>query len=294
MSEKWNRGVEILNNIRPDFADNPARLKDIGLAEALGIQFESGYNILRFYLLREQLFNAEVSGEQTILDEMGKIVFGEIDRSERLAELCGNDSRLGFHSEAEGYKYFPGKIKWRIAMLKNLLADDFSFARATIAKGKLEYPVPANIQTYACGSNLMEACDSFRWKADIKDNSLVFEIECEQKGSQDQLFISVSTGSTRYPLLVELTESDKMFSDKSGNTGKIFEYSGGWTAEIIIPLVNLDCNYQKSVRLNVVRVVNFAGKTDYFCWPENNHPVEYRLNLGMYNPQAAGILIIKN
>ena len=87
MSEQWNRGVKILNNLRNDFAGNPDRLKDIGLAEALCIQFESGYNILRFYALREQLFNAEHTRQKTILNEMEAIVHGEINRSERLIEL---------------------------------------------------------------------------------------------------------------------------------------------------------------------------------------------------------------
>ena len=55
MVKNWKKGVDILKEISPDFADNPERLKDIGIAEALGIQFESGLNILKFYDLREQI-----------------------------------------------------------------------------------------------------------------------------------------------------------------------------------------------------------------------------------------------
>ena len=44
------------------------------------------------------------------LDEMESIVKEEINRSLRMVELCRFDSRLGFHSEAEGYKYFPEKL----------------------------------------------------------------------------------------------------------------------------------------------------------------------------------------
>jgi hypothetical protein len=40
---------------------------------------------------------------------------------EELIELCRRDSRLGFHSEAEGYKYFPEKIRWRMNQLRGLL-----------------------------------------------------------------------------------------------------------------------------------------------------------------------------
>ena len=36
----------------------------------------------------------------------------ELKGDAELIELCRNGSRQGFHSEAEGYKYFPEKIRW--------------------------------------------------------------------------------------------------------------------------------------------------------------------------------------
>ncbi|MFA6104400.1 MAG: hypothetical protein WCV67_16805 [Victivallaceae bacterium] len=292
MSEMWNCGVDILKQLRGDFKDNPARLKDIGLAEALGIQFESGYNILRFYALREQLFNADHTMQKSVLDEMAAIVLNEIGRSERLAALCEDDSRLGFHSESEGYKYFPEKLGWRIAMLKSLLAEDFPTARLAVAHGGLDWPVPADTSAYNCGSNVMEECDSFRWKAGSKNNALVFEIECERRGVPDQLFLSINTGNTSYPLLIDLDKSGKIFSGKSVCTAKVTELPDGWNAEITILPAVLDCGAQKSVRLNIVRYVNFTGRAEYCCWPVKKQQMEYRLNLGMYNPQEAGLLIL--
>ncbi len=293
MSEKWNRGVKILNNLRNDFAGNPDRLKDIGLAEALGIQFESGYNILRFYALREQLFNAEHTRQKPILNEMEAIVHGEINRSERLIELCENDSRLGFHSEAEGYKYFPEKLEWRITMLKNLLAEDFSIARFAVIKDRLTYAAPANVPGYICGSGIVEQCETFRWQADIKNNSLVFKIECEQQGCTDQLFLSICAGDNSYPLLIDLDKSGRMFSGKSVYAAKVTEHPAGWSSEIIIPSATFDCKSQKSVRLNIVRFANLTGNAEFCCWPERKYSVAYRLNLGMYNPSAMGKLILE-
>lgn len=292
MSVKWNCGVEILKKLRDDFKDNPARLKDIGLAEALGIQFESGYNILRFYALREQLFSAEPVRQRTMINEMATIVLDEIGRSERLIELCENDSRLGFHSESEGYKYFPEKLRWRIAMLKNLLAEDFSKAQRAIDCGRLELPVPADASIYTCGSNRFEQCETFRWKVDSRNNALVFEIECDRQGSPDQLFLSICAGNTSYPLLVDLSSSGKLFSGKSVCAAEVTNHNDGWNAEITIKPAILDCKAHKSVRLNIVRFVNLTGKPDYCCWPAKKHPVAYRLNLGMYNPQEAGVVIL--
>jgi hypothetical protein len=286
MSLKWNLGVEILKKLRADFKDNPARLKDIGLAEALGIQFESGYNILHFYALREQLFNAGRSLQKSVLDEMATIVLDEIRRSERLIELCANDSRLGFHSEAEGYKYFQEKLNWRITMLKNLLAEDFSKAQKAIACGQLELPVTADKQDYVCGSNSMEECGSFRWKAECSDNSLCFEIECMQQGSSDQIFLSVCAGNTRAPLVIELTKSGEIILGQSSVSAcKVSGHANGWNAEIIIPLTFFHRKSQKSVRLNIVRIATFTGGAEYSCWPQNKQPPKYRLNLGVYNSQ---------
>ena len=124
MSEKWNEGVAIMRDLRKDFSGNSVRLKDIALAEATGLQFTCGYDILHFYALREKLFKTSNDSKNGILDQIKVIVLKEIAISKRMIELCENDSRLGFHSEAEGYKYFPEKLKWRIDNLEKLLRED--------------------------------------------------------------------------------------------------------------------------------------------------------------------------
>jgi uncharacterized protein YlzI (FlbEa/FlbD family) len=58
----------------------------------------------------------------------------------QLIVLCENDSRLGFHSEAEGYKYFPEKIKWRMEQLKSVLKNDVPEVKEKILKSQLLFP----------------------------------------------------------------------------------------------------------------------------------------------------------
>ncbi len=124
MSAEWDRGVEILNGLEPRFRGEAERVLDIGVARALGIQFRSGYNILRFYGLRERMLRMQGSQRQELLQQMMAIVREELDQDRRLLALCERDSRLGFHSEAEGYKYFPEKIRWRMEQLKSVLSRD--------------------------------------------------------------------------------------------------------------------------------------------------------------------------
>lgn len=135
MSSLWDRGLVLLKSVESDPAILPERLRDIGVAQALGLQFRSGLNILRFYDLRERM-TCEVPPRQlTTLGELRRIVEEELAAGAELVALCECDSRLGFHSEAEGYKYFPAKIRWRMERLEALLARDFPALERAIVAG---------------------------------------------------------------------------------------------------------------------------------------------------------------
>jgi len=140
MSMEWDKGVEILKKIEPKYSNEPERLLDIGLAKALGIQFRSGYNILRFYDLREKMYRMDGKERLNVLKQLEDIIHDEIELDKQLITLCEKDSRLGFHSEAEGYKYFPEKIKWRIGQLRNTLAGDLPELKKIIKEGKPLFP----------------------------------------------------------------------------------------------------------------------------------------------------------
>ncbi len=140
LTSNWDRGLALLDRIAHEYEGNRERLLDLGVAAALGVQFRSGYNILRFYDLRERLLRTEGPGRLELLAEMEAIVHAEIANDEELLRLCQRDSRLGFHSEAEGYKYFPAKIRWRMERLRALLADGIPRFRRAIREGQLLFP----------------------------------------------------------------------------------------------------------------------------------------------------------
>lgn len=125
MVREWNCGLQLLAPLAKLYAAGTEQRRELGVAEALGIQFESGRNILDFYLLREELpFDPPAKQKQT-LARMRAIVLRELELDRRLIALAAADSRLGFHSEAEGYKYHPALIKWRMRRLRNLLQNEF-------------------------------------------------------------------------------------------------------------------------------------------------------------------------
>jgi hypothetical protein len=80
-----------------------------------------------------------------------------MENDKQLLTLCEKDSRLGFHSEAEGYKYFPEKIIWRMQQLRSVLVNDVPELKKLIHEHKLLFPEytgkePAGLVAYAMHS----------------------------------------------------------------------------------------------------------------------------------------------
>jgi hypothetical protein len=140
MTISWEKGMAILTGLENKYADEPERLLEIGVAKALGIQLRSGYNILNFYFLREKMLHIDGRERLSILDQLCNIISDELEMDKQLLLLCEKDSRLGYHSEAEGYKYFPEKIKWRMEQLKNVLINDVPDIKKIILKDQPLFP----------------------------------------------------------------------------------------------------------------------------------------------------------
>lgn len=140
MTTSWEKGMEILTGLQDHYTNEPERLLDISVAKALGIQLHSAYNILDFYLLRENMFRMEGRERLDILNQLRQIIKEEIELDEQLLVLCEKDSRLGFHSEAEGYKYFPEKIRWRMSQLRSVLANDVPEVKRMIRNDEMLFP----------------------------------------------------------------------------------------------------------------------------------------------------------
>ena len=117
MKEMWEQGLDILNTI-----EVPDEMKT--LSNAIGILMNSAYNVLKFYLMRNELGYGNCN-KDCVLSDMKKIVCEEIENSLLLADICKKDSRLGYHSEAVGYKFFPEKLNWRVSRLEEISNSEF-------------------------------------------------------------------------------------------------------------------------------------------------------------------------
>ncbi len=126
IKEKWEEGMKLLSIEKSD--------EMYTLSAALDILFKSGNNILRFYKLRRELGRG-IGSPSEKLSEMKRIVLDEIENSSAMIPLCEADVRLGYHSEAEGFKFFPKKLLDRMEKLERLLATEFSEVEERIRNG---------------------------------------------------------------------------------------------------------------------------------------------------------------
>ena len=264
LSIKWHSGVEILQGLRANFKDSEECPKNIALTEVLDIQFQSGYNILKFYALRDELLAVPGGRGLNILGQMQAIVLAEINNSTAMIELCNVDSRLGFHPEAEGYKYFPEKLVWRIKLLKSLLEDDFPQAYERLTAGQKAL-IQRKSKSYCCNSGKYEYSADFAWKANYVDGKLKISIDNFENAENAEFGIFLESKQFHPPQSFVLKNK----------------------YEIEIPFVTNEAE----VGFNIFKTNKLNSNNGYSGW-ETFYPQTLRLALGQYNPRAKGKLIL--
>ena len=187
MTRFWKAGLELMARAAQGC---PEAEEQLSVAGAIGLLFSSGHDILRFYQLRERLGLSQ-GDPMRILGQMRRIVEREIERSEALSELCEKDGRLGYHSEGEGYKFFPKKLSSRVKQLRALLETEFPETEARIRDGRppLAWYAAEEIDTasYAMRHGDVEGApweavgDHAAFRAACDDEGLTFEFRSDRK-----------------------------------------------------------------------------------------------------------------
>lgn len=128
MSRLWALGLREFEKI-----DEDNEIKRV--AFALGVLFKSGLNALMFYKLRDELGYMTTKTPKKTLFKMQKIVEDEIKNSDVMQKYCKENNAFGYHSEAEGFKFFPEKLENRREKLKTLLKTEFVEVKDRIERG---------------------------------------------------------------------------------------------------------------------------------------------------------------
>ena len=191
-------------------------------AKAIELLLASGSNILRFYKLREQL-GAEKCDPWEVVTRMESIASEEIDNSQRMIEICKADPRIGYHSEAEGFKFFKEKLEARVKKLDQLFSEDFDEIRARLLDGKhpLGYYFAEGVDFYPLGrskeSFLWERIDTDRaFGAYVDGDEIKLPIRCQK----DDTFSVCFEFSLFHPESV-VTYSPKASPDEHADVSRI-------------------------------------------------------------------------
>ena len=262
MMENWSLGMVEMRKISA-----PGHELDFTLAEALEIQISSAYNILKFYQLREMLLNCDPCGRE-ILDEMISIVKAEIVRSRRLAELCEADARLGYHSEAEVYKYFPEKLEWRAGELEKLLANEFvKAAELSGDPAALADYLLSDMQEFYRPGKVYET-EHIKWSFEADFENLKFHLEFPGNYDCVEMAYLYFMDYHGFKAAIPCVIIPKKEGVLTGN---------GWQADVVVPRSKL--RYASCFQVGVERAVFPDGEPEmHFNHKEGNFCHDVRLN----------------
>ena len=258
--EQWHQAAVRANSLRSDYADAPEQLAELDLINALDILFASAHNIFRFYLLRSE--------NRGFTPEMRAIMEQEIRHSEQMIKLCLKDSRLGFHSEAENYKFFPEKLEARIAFLKEMLAA----------------PLPERPAMIHDISNQWFQADQYKWQMGNTGWSVKIHVVVSNIYRVDQMFAAIQGRPETPPVVIGITKNNDLICSADGTSIKAVDHGDHWEAEFEIPWKNiLLCN--GTFRFALVRLFIRQNICEYAPYPNDPGGAVFRLRIGYHLPQ---------
>lgn len=303
MADKWEEGMQHLKGIEKKYRHDNDRILDLVVTKAVQIHLKSSYNILRFYLTREKMFRTASDKEKMeMLLEMEHIVREEIKQSEEMISLCFKDSRLGYHSEAEGYKYYPEKLKWRAEQLKTVLKNDFPLVRQKITNNEElfpEYtgakPEGLSMHSFPSSGNIYETAQNIKNWLSFDNEEMGNKIVWGSIYDETNLYIIISDeiGVTEGNIQIEIEPRRlwpvKYFNYPIGKSKAGYQTKkiGNKTLSIIsIPFADIGDEIGKNtpVRMNLQYGDN--------VWIPKN-PLPARLLLGNANPTDLGWILFK-
>lgn len=288
MKENWVKGMGYIPHTTPVEMQN--------VTAALSCLIESSNNIMNFYDLRFKLNEAE--DKISILSQMADLVKAEIRNSKAMIEICKNDTRLGYHSEAESFKFFPAQIEKRIKVLENLLETEFKTVKSRIDNGKqpLNWDVKYGKKSYKLATSEADAkseqisTEEAYFKAWTDEENLYINLE-GKKGTF--YFIGFENEPMNPTSDIFFHNGERRIDDVyTGLSGKrkeeylaTYNYSFKQTEEKDIYNITIK---KDDININDIHPIRFrvSANNKQWCAPEK---VIYRLGLCLL-PEEYGVL----
>ena len=245
-------GRDAYRALATKYARNRPRQLDAGVMNALALLFESGRDIFRFYRARSEAIDlsrnrGDSAGARACVTEMTALVRREQEITREMRDLATNDSRLGFHSEAECHQFHPAKLTWRLAELDRTLTD-LSNIDAALARGK-PYPESEFEKTApSCRTGEWTEGKDFRFRVDeTSGGDLKITVRTAKKSVSVYTFDAAGTlwqrgaridanGTVTSPLAWNVVTPGHAASGSVARDGETFVYTlvlsaAGWSRD---------------------------------------------------------------
>ena len=293
VSDGWQEGLTYLRQGEAQARLNPERRHDLCLAEALGLHFENAVNLLSFYQLRQQLFTG---GEEATLAKMRRLAERECALSLQLAELCEEDSRLGFHSEALCHRYYPKLLRRRSELIRTSVLPEIDALASAMQSGQTPWQaflgLPEAPTVVAPGAWQPAAGGGYAWRFLLEDDDFVLEVKAEDGAGAGFLSVyMIDALGVTFPINLNLNWGKDGLAVRSDNYLHVLGYnaphgaagryacSGGGAASLRWPLAMLP-TAERRMRLNLRLNASFAQGNGY----------EHRLYLAGFSPEQTVLL----
>ena len=296
-------GADVLDSLAAKWHGDKERMRDIGVMKALEYHFMSGCNILGFYRDRAKaLYASRVLGDRkaalAALSRMDSAVAREEALTRKILPIAKDDSRIGFHSEAEAHQYHPAKLEWRLGELAQTHARIREIAAAINDGGKYpESEFERNAPSFEVGEYVPYPDGRFRVRIE-ENGDYTFDVEMK-KGDRITFCTLDAAGVSWYRQIIV------------GADGSVTP-SGGWNSvtpchEVVASSVEKSAG--KSTVTFTISSDAWGGRDDrrpqwlmlqrnheQQLWPatarDGRNPKE-RLNIGMFYGYRFGRLNIR-
>ena len=289
MNEFWQQGWEKLQILADKL---PGADEQLSVARAMGIIINSADRIFAFYSMRSALFRDSGKAAE-LLDRMESLVKSEIAASDELAQICENDPRLGYHSEAEVFKFDPVRLRWRSGYLREVVLADFAECRKFMANGGSFAGFADNPDTLHCVPGKWYANGRMRWIAQVTADSLEIEVVCQNlpEATEEYLkfhFMDENGERFPYPSIGTARRSGEWVDCSGCSSLSKEENDNSWIIRGSFPLEIFNRDPRILFGLELLEYVD--GKERNLVYPPGNYTDDLRLNLGYFTPDRTVVL----
>ena len=180
------------------------------------------------------------------------------------------DSRLGFHSESENYRFFPEKLEARITFLKTMLENPLP-------------ELPAEVQTI---SGQWFQADQYKWRMEDTGRSLKIYAVFAASHRVDQLFAAIQGRPETPPIVIGVTKNNEPILHPADSEMKASPDGDGWKVEFSIPWEKIQFR-NGTFRIALTRFFVRLNATEFSSYPDVPVSADtlFRLGIGYHRPQ---------